>query len=52
MKIKIKRSSNESAQFIDGKAYSLAKDSEPEVIMTLVGNPKGFCKSTQTRLKG
>jgi hypothetical protein len=52
MKIYIKRSSNESTQIIDGKAYSLARDSEPEVIMTLIGNPKGLCKSTQTRLKG
>jgi hypothetical protein len=48
MKIHIKRSSNESTQIIDGKANSLARNSEPEMIMTLIRNPKIFCKSTQT----
>jgi hypothetical protein len=32
MEIHIKRSSNESTQIIDGKANSLARDSEPEMI--------------------
>jgi hypothetical protein len=46
MKIYIKRSFDESTQIIDGKANCLARNSEPEMIMTLIGNPKGFCKST------
>jgi hypothetical protein len=52
MKIHIKRGSNESTQIIDGKANSLARNSEPEMIMSLIGNLKGFCKSTQTGLEG
>jgi hypothetical protein len=52
MKIHIKRGSNEYTQIIDGKANSLARNSEPEMIMTLIGNPKGFCKSTQAGLEG
>jgi hypothetical protein len=51
MKIHIKRSSNKSTQVIDGKAISLARNSEPEMIVTLIGNPKVFCKSTQTGLE-
>jgi hypothetical protein len=52
MKINIKRIPDESTQIINGKTNCLARNSEPEMIVTLVGNPKGFCKSTQTRLKG
>jgi hypothetical protein len=52
MKINIKRIPDESTQIINGKANCLVGNSEPEMIVTLIGNPKGFCKSTQTRLKG
>jgi hypothetical protein len=46
MKINIKRIPDESTQIINGKANCLAWNSEPEMIVTLIGNPKGFCKST------
>jgi hypothetical protein len=42
MKIHIKRSSNKSTQVIDGKAISLVRNSEPEMIMTLIGTRKYF----------
>jgi hypothetical protein len=51
MEIHIKRSSNESTQIIDGKANNLSRNSEPEMIMTLIGNSEMFCKSTQTGLE-
>jgi hypothetical protein len=52
MKINIKRIPDESTQIVNGKANCLAQNSEPKMVVTLIGNPKGFCKSTQTRLEG
>jgi hypothetical protein len=52
MKINIKRIPDESTQIVNGKANCLARNSEPEMVVTLIGDPKGFCKSTQTRLEG
>jgi hypothetical protein len=52
MKINIKRIPDESTQIVNGKANCLARNSESEMVVTLIGNPKGFCKSTQTRLEG
>jgi hypothetical protein len=52
MKINIKRITNESAQVVNGKTHRLARNSEPIVVMTLIGNLKGVCMSSQTRLEG
>jgi hypothetical protein len=52
MKINIKRIPDESAQIVNGETHSLARNSEPKVVVTLIRNPKGICMSTQTRLEG
>jgi N6-adenosine-specific RNA methylase IME4 len=52
MKINIKRIPDESTQVVNGKTHYLARNSEPKVVVTLIGNPKGFCMSTQIRLEG
>jgi hypothetical protein len=51
MEINIKRITNESAQIVNGKTHRLARNSEPIVIVTLIGDLKRVCKSTQTRLE-
>jgi hypothetical protein len=52
MKINIKRITNESVQVVNGKTHRLARNSEPIVVVTLIGNLKGICISSQTRLEG
>jgi hydrogenase maturation factor len=51
MKINIKRVTNESTQIVNGKTHRLARNSEPIVIATLIGDLKRVCKTTQTRLE-
>jgi hypothetical protein len=38
MKINIKRIPDESTQIVNGKANSLAGNSEPKMVVTLIGN--------------
>jgi hypothetical protein len=52
MEINIKRIPDESTQIVNGKTNCLARNSEPKMVVTLIGDPKGFCISTQTRLEG
>jgi hypothetical protein len=52
MEINIKRIPYESAQVVNDKTHRLERNSVPEVVVTLIGNPKGFCISSQTRLEG
>jgi hypothetical protein len=51
MKINIKRITNESAQIVNGKTHRLARNSEPIVVVTLIGNLKGVCIPSQTGLE-